>query len=79
MTALVLVLAAVTVGVAEALIFLGVVLLAWAVRRLFPEVSGPSSWAVGLLLEVSLLVVMNMAFALVLHGPLPDGKPSFSS
>ena len=68
-TALVLVLAAVTVGVAEALIFLGVVLLAWAVRRLFPEVSGPSSWAVGLLVEVSLLVVMSLAFSLLLHGP----------
>ena len=68
--ALVLVLAAVTVGVAAALIFLGVVLLAWAVRRQFPEVSGPSSWAVGFLLELSLLVLMSMAFALLLHGPL---------
>jgi hypothetical protein len=66
----VFVLAAATVGIASALIFLGTALLAWAIRLLFPEVSGPSSWAVGLLLELSFLVVVNMVLAFVLHGPL---------
>ena len=68
--ALVLVLAAVTLGIAAALIMLGIVLLSWAARVLLPDVSGPSSWALGLLVELSVLIAMNMSFALLRHGPL---------
>lgn len=67
---MVVALAAVSLGVGSAAILLGTALLAWAVRRLFPDVSGPSSWAVGLLTELSVVLAFSMGFALVLHGPL---------
>jgi hypothetical protein len=68
--AAVVVLATVSVGPAAALFLTGVALLAWAVRRLTPDLPGPSSWAVGLLVELAVLLGVSMAFALVLHGPL---------